>query len=84
MKKRKNMKDKNSPTEKQILLVEKITNTLNINFPISSKQFTKMQYSNFISAYLEEYKNHRSSLDDDEEYLNWIGAYENDLWCEHY
>ena len=46
-----------SPTEKQINLVDKITSLLKIDFPMSSKDFTKSQYSYFISAYINEYIN---------------------------
>ena len=78
------MKDKNSPTEKQILLVERITKTLNIDFPNSSKDFTKYQYSNFISNNIDEYKETIQESQCDEDFLDWIGAYENDVWWEHY
>ena len=60
-----------SPTEKQINLVDKITSLLKIDFPMSSKDFTKSQYSYFISAYINDYINTLDEycFDDDDEML---------------
>lgn len=44
-----------SPTEKQIKLVEAITEVLGIDFPQSSKEFTKQIYSEFIKAYYDDF-----------------------------
>ena len=45
-----------SPTEKQIELAEDIAAVLRIDFPTSSKEFTKRTYYKFINAYYEEFK----------------------------
>ena len=45
-----------SPTKKQIELVEAITKVLEIDFPQSSKEFTKQTYYEFIKEYYEEYR----------------------------
>ena len=45
-----------SPTEKQIRFVDDIARTLNIDFPTSSKEFTKRTYRNFIKAYYEDFQ----------------------------
>ena len=44
-----------SPTEKQIELVEAITDALGIDFPTSSKEFTKQIYCEFIKEYYDEF-----------------------------
>ena len=71
-----------SPTEKQIILVENMTRMLGIDFPISSKEFTKRIYSAWIKANIEDYKDHMASCIYDEDYL-YEGC-NNDVWCEHY
>lgn len=43
-----------SPSEKQIALVEEITNALNIDFPQSSVDFTAKTYYKFIKNHIEE------------------------------
>ena len=45
-----------SPTEKQIAYVDDIAKALNIDFPQSSKEFTRAKYSAFITAYSGRYK----------------------------
>lgn len=44
-----------SPTEKQIDFVEEITNVLGIDFPQSSKDFTKQIYYEFIKEHYDEF-----------------------------
>ena len=41
------------PTEKQIEFAEDITAVLRIDFPTSSKEFTKATYFKFISTYYD-------------------------------
>lgn len=71
------------PTEKQIEFVEKICKELGIDdFPMSSKEFTKWHYSQFIKAHIDEYKANEVDNIHDEE---WCYEYcNNDVWCEHY
>lgn len=70
-----------SPTEKQIHLVEKITSVLEIDFPCCSAEFTKSIYRQFISAYLEDFKREvKGNKYSDELYA----LCENDIWCEFY
>jgi hypothetical protein len=45
-----------SPTEKQIKLVESITDALEIDFPQSSNEFTKQMYHRFIKEHYDEYR----------------------------
>ena len=71
-----------TPTTKQIAFVNKITQALDIEFPWTSKQYTKKAYSNFISANINNYKDHIRDTNLDVE-----DAYElcmNDAWTEHY
>ena len=44
-----------SPTEKQIAFADAIAEYLNIDFPRSSRDFTRAKYSKFISEYAQEY-----------------------------
>jgi hypothetical protein len=44
-----------SPTEKQIEFVEAITAVLGIDFPQSSKEFTKQIYCEFIKEHYDEF-----------------------------
>lgn len=74
-----------APSEKQIIFAERIAKKLNINFPTCSKEYTQYSYYHFIKAHINEYKwRKESEIWDDEDFLNWIGLYENDVWCEHY
>lgn len=52
----------NSPTEKQIILAERMANMLNIEFPVSSKDFNKATYCMFIKDHYDEWKDYM--LDD--------------------
>lgn len=72
-----------SPTEKQIVLVENMTRILGIDFPVSSKEFTKQVYCAWIKAHIEDYKDAISATICDEDYIYEYGC-ENDVWCEHY
>ena len=62
-----------APTEKQIRLVEEMTETLKINFPTSSKDFTKMVYHTFIEEHYEAFKQQAdwSYYGDDDD--DWYG-----------
>ena len=49
---------------------------------MSSKEFTKWHYSQFIKAHIDEYKANEIDNIHDEE---WCYEYcNNDVWCEHY
>ncbi len=45
-----------SPTEKQIKFAEDIARVLGIEFPMSSKEFNKRTYRNFINAHYKDFK----------------------------
>ena len=45
-----------SPTEKQIKFAEAIAKALDIDFPQSSKEFTKQIYCEFIKEHYDEFK----------------------------
>ena len=64
-----------SPTTKQINLVEKICKTLNINFPQSSKEFTKYTYWLFIKRFLPIYLEiiQEACEEEDLEFFSYIG-----------
>lgn len=69
------------PSVKQINLVNKMTNVLNIDFPKSSRDFTEKKYREFINSHMSEYKNISAEniLPDD--------LYEDcdyDVWAEFY
>ena len=58
-----------SPTDKQIAYADVIAKTLNIDSPQSSRDFTRAKYRAFISAHVDEYKEHvylEDLLEDDE------------------
>lgn len=67
-----------SPSEKQIQLVDAIANTLNIDFPLCSKDFTAATYWKFINDNIDRAK--RIWFDDGEcgdgpsyyDELNWF------------
>ena len=71
------------PTEKQIKFVEKINGVLGTNFPISSKEFTKYIFSQWISAHIDEYDEIISNTIYDEDWIMEFGC-ENDVWTEYY
>lgn len=64
-----------SPTKKQIDLVEKISKTLNINFPKTSKEFTKYTYWLFIKRFLPIYLGviQEACEEEDLEFFSYIG-----------
>ena len=45
-----------APTDKQIDFAEEIADVLGIDFPISSKDFTKQTYCEFIKEHYDEYR----------------------------
>lgn len=61
-----------APTEKQIRLAEEMAKTLKINFPASSKDFTKRVYRDFIEEHYEAFKEQAdwSDYGDDDD---WYG-----------
>ena len=71
-----------APTEKQIQLVDNMTRILGIDFPASSKEFTKQSYCLWIKVHIEDYKDVVSSTICDEDYC--YEMCENDVWCEYY
>ena len=73
-----------SPTEKQIKFVEKINSVLGTNFPISSKEFTKYIFSQWILSHINEYNEIISNNDYDEDWIMDCYSCENDVWIEHY
>lgn len=60
-----------SPTEKQIRLADAIADALGIDFPQSSRDFTRHVYWQFINDHIEDAKMHWR---DDGEYI--------DMWDE--
>lgn len=69
-----------APTEKQIKFVDTIAYRLNIDFPQSSRDFTKYAYAKFIKENIEEFKQWQKEAQDanhDEEYYSWMGI---DVW----
>ena len=73
-----------APSKKQMELVDEIADCLNIDFPNSSTDFTAQSYYNFIKNHINDYYDFIEYPETDEDYLNWMGMYENDVWCEHY
>ncbi len=73
-----------APTKKQLDFADEIADCLGIDFPNSSKDYNKASYAAFIARYAGEF--YDKVMDDsyDEDFYDWINAYENDLWCEHY
>lgn len=61
-----------SPTEKQIKFVEIITETLEIDFPQSSQEFTRQIYCEFIKEHYEQFKNHADWCSWDEDEMDWF------------
>ena len=64
-----------TPTNKQIAYADKIAKALNMEFPQSSKDFTRAKYRAFISAHVDEYKEqtYREDLSDDSEMM-WFSV----------
>ena len=73
-----------APSKKQMDYADEIADCLGIDFPNSSADFTAQSYYNFIKAHINDYYEFVGYPETDEDYLDWIGAYENDVWCEHY
>ena len=71
-----------SPTEKQIRLAEQISAILDIDFPSSSKDFTRHIYYHFIKNNIEEFKYAQLENYIDEDDCNEICI--NDVWTEEY
>lgn len=60
------------PTEKQINFVETITETLGIDFPRSSKEFTKQIYFEFIRDHYDQLKDKTEWQSWDEDEMDWF------------
>lgn len=73
-----------TPTLKQIAYANRIAQTLEIDFPTNAKDFTRANYRNFIAQHVIEYRQIINEGHCDEDFLQWAGLYENDVWCEHY
>ena len=61
-----------SPTEKQIEFAEAIAKELVIDFPQSSKEFTKQIYFEFIKEHYEEFKDKTEWCSWDEDEMDWF------------
>lgn len=62
-----------SPTEKQIKFVEVIAESLGIDFPQSSKDFTKQIYFKFIKEHYDEFQKLVDFYDwDDDDEMAWF------------
>lgn len=61
-----------SPTEKQIKFADAIARDLGIDFPQSSKEFTKRTYRVFIKTYYNEWKDHFDWSSWDEDEMDWF------------
>ena len=63
-----------SPTEKQIEFAEEITRVLGIDFPQSSREFTKQVYREFIKEHYDEYRQVVDDINDFnfEDELSWF------------
>ena len=61
-----------SPTEKQIRFAEMIADVLNIDFPTSSKEFTKRVYCHFISDNYAAFKSIMDDYADDDDEMLWF------------
>ena len=61
-----------SPTEKQIDFVEAITEVLGIDFPQSSKEFTKRTYCHFIDNHYIEFKRVMDDYSYDDDEMLWF------------
>lgn len=63
-----------SPTQKQIDLVDAITEVLDIDFPQSSSEFTKRIYSKFISEHIDAFRQVVDDINDanDEDEMMWF------------
>lgn len=60
------------PTEKQIEFVELITKELGIDFPQSSKEFTRKIYFEFIKEYYDKFKENTEWCSWDEDEMDWF------------
>lgn len=61
-----------SHTDKQIDFVEAITEVLRIDFPQSSKEFTKQIYFEFIKEHYDEFKDRTEWYSWDEDEMDWF------------
>lgn len=61
------------PTDKQIIFADEIAYALNLDFPTSSKEFTKQAYHAFISTHYEEFQSFiRDSDWDTGDEMDWF------------
>ena len=71
-----------TPTEKQIAFADAIASALGLDFPQSSKDFTRAKYWAFIQQNVEEYRYAllEAAVDEDDLYATCA----RDVWCEEY
>ena len=67
-----------SPSEKQIKFVEKICQTLDIDFPTCSKEFTAQIYYYFIADNINIYQEVRDADSAFEDEMSWFSPI--DIW----
>lgn len=60
------------PTDKQIEFVEAITEALGIDFPQSSKEFTRRTYFEFIKDHYDKFKENTEWCSWDEDEMDWF------------
>ena len=70
------------PTQKQIDCINRwiVLNDFDCRRP---EAFTKKAYFEFIRDVIVVRRG-PADLEDDPDFLNWVGAYQNDVWCEEY
>lgn len=61
-----------SPTEKQIEFVKIIAETFGVDFPQSSKEFTKQIYYKFIEEHYDEFQKLVDFYSWDEDEMDWF------------
>ena len=73
-----------TPTEAQINCVENICKVLHIDFPQSSREFTRYCFSSFISNHIVEFYNKVADINEDPDFIYEYCGVQNDVWCEYY
>ena len=73
-----------TPTDKQIAFVERICQQLHLDFPMSSKEFNRRCFSDFISNHIDEFKRACADINEDVDFVYECVGCENDVWCEYY
>lgn len=75
-----------TPTEKQIKFVEDICKILDIQFPTSSREFTRKCFCNFIKDHIDLFYEEiiGNTYENDVDYIHECYPIMNDVWCEEY